>query len=1178
MKQLLYILLLLPAMALAQSTNQNYVKKVAYKQPVTTTIAAPTAAQANVNVTYFDGLGRPMQQVDSRQSATGMDIVTPITYDKLGRQVLDYLPYAAQTATMAYDASAVSKVQAFYNTAAYENTTNAYSEKRLEASPLNRVLEQGAPGLAWAVDTLSDNDHTLKFEYKSNAANQVRMLKATAEWDSIRKVYNIAATSSGYHPANTLYRTITKDENWVAGSTRHTTEEFKNKQGQVLLKRTYNTVGAVVTAHDTYYLYDQFGNLTYVLPPLANGSTTATTIANLCYQYKYDARNRLVEKRLPGKQWEFIVYDKLDRVVATGPAHSPFNNLDAQGWLVTRYDSFGRAGLTGWYQAPTFNSTTRNALQQTYSGTVVNLARGTSSIDNIATGYATTSLPSGFKLLTVNYFDDYTFPGAPAAFSLVLDGLERVHYNNSNRKPKGLPTGSWIRVLTTTTSTAGETSYTLYDDKARPVRSHTANYLGGYTRTDSRLDFAGKALYSTNYHKREQSSDELVTREEYTYTDQDRVLTHTHRITFQGITKPVELITKNEYDVLGQVKNKRVGGPAATPVGLQKVDMTYNVRGWLKGINDSASLAQQGDPADLFAFRLNYDTVEYSVGGAVRPLYNGNISEAFWKTSSDNTLRKYGYSYDDMNRLTEAIYQKPDLGGSTAVQVTRSYDEHIGYDKNGNITGLSRNGYLDAPGGSIYTIDQLEHQYNYNQLIRVVDHSNSIDGFRDGQSPDGPSAPDYNYDLNGNMTSDWNKGIQQITYNHLNLPKRIIFRVDSGDKFIAYIYNALGQKVAKQVIHQSATAQVNDNTDYLGGYQYAKGVLQYFPTAEGYVNVTGGNAFDYVYNYTDHQGNIRLSYSKPNGGTIGTLEENHYYPFGLKHLNYGSVRNNYERDEESGGTYAVLRPVDRNKYQYKYNGKEYQDELSLNFYDYGARNYDPAIGRWMNMDPLAEVSRRWSPYTYTFNNPLRFIDPDGMQGQDVIIIGKGRDKAFEQLQSSTSMELQMDNKGKVTTNSSPETYADKQLLSAITDKNVTVQLNAHSELESEDGGGILADSFNGNLTRNNKTLAFQEINVDVAARMDAASEAPGALVKHAVVEAFVGGLIARDRHDIRVSQATQADKKNKNSVYSMAHEAAPYQGAEGKAQYYDPRGNSGRIYVFDKKGNQVNIQTWPKKM
>jgi RHS repeat-associated protein len=177
----------------------------------------------------------------------------------------------------------------------------------------------------------------------------------------------------------------------------------------------------------------------------------------------------------------------------------------------------------------------------------------------------------------------------------------------------------------------------------------------------------------------------------------------------------------------------------------------------------------------------------------------------------------------------------------------------------------------------------------------------------------------------------------------------------------------VGEKVQKTVYE---TASSNTTvSEYLNGFQYKKVnlspvELKFFPTQAGYVTNNAG-VLSYVFQYKDHLGNVRLSYARNKGsGLIEIVDENNCYAFGLEHQGYNNVPK---------FTYGSAEGE-----QYKYNGKELQDELGLNMYDYGARNYDPALGRWMNIDPLAEQMRRHSPYNYAFNNPIYFIDPDGM--------------------------------------------------------------------------------------------------------------------------------------------------------------------------------------------------------
>src|SRR5690554_611626 len=252
----------------------------------------------------------------------------------------------------------------------------------------------------------------------------------------------------------------------------------------------------------------------------------------------------------------------------------------------------------------------------------------------------------------------------------------------------------------------------------------------------------------------------------------------------------------------------------------------------------------------------------------------------------------------------------------------------------------------------------------------------------------------------GNMLTDQNKGITNIKYNHLNLPTEVVF---SNGK-INYTYDAIGTRVSKKV---EPTSGALITTDYVNGFQYENNELQFFPHAEGYVKRNTNNTYLYVYQYKDHLGNVRLSYADINkNGTIEPaseiLEENNYYPFGLLHKGYNNIANS-NRSEGAE--------------RYKFNGMEWQPELGLDLYDFKTRNYDPAIGRWLNVDPLAEKYFNMNPYGYALNNPIYFIDPDGRQ-IDLSHIRDNNKEAYDnlinELQQITGYTLVVDDNGNLT--------------------------------------------------------------------------------------------------------------------------------------------------------------------
>ncbi|WP_439490784.1 DUF6443 domain-containing protein [Algoriphagus sp.] len=1095
-------LFLVTASATVCQTTENFVKTYKARMGTTSvsTVTGGAPSQSYKTFTYFDGLGRPKQTIGRQSTINGKDLITPIEYDDFGRQEKEYLPYFETTGPQ--DGSYRDNALATHTsrTSAIYGDSYGYTQNLFEPSPLNRLDKQAAPGSSWHLGSGKE----VKFQRRPNTvADDVRIW--TVDGDGL------PVTSSSY-AANTLWVEAAFDEDDIQ------TLQYTDKLGRLILKKTEGCDTPPGDGHSgwlaTYYVYDDLGQLRAVIPPLAvdmfelNNAWSMSNNEDLAFEqyfvYKYDGRGRMIEKKLPGREKEYLIYDLQDRMIAT---QDGVLRKD-QKWLYFKYDALGRLLSTGIVSIAASFSDLQNLVN----------TEGGSNNAALVNGDVVGGLPADQgDVLTVNYYDSYqnqsvyTFQADPG---FDTQASTRLHGLQTGKKVKNLETGEYYI-----------TAF-FYDDRGRVIQTLSDHQLGGVIRTSTQYNFENQPLSTLTSSTGTGVGDILRT---YGYNVIGQLESIEHTV---GSEDP-RTIAQYTYNDLGQLTAKSF--PEITS-GNQTYG--YNIRGWLKNL---------GSALNGGFTQTNY----YQESAAATPRYNGNISRIDWGGVSGPEepykTRTYNYTYDNANRLKAADF-------TASGESNRFTVSGITYDANGNIHNLERNNQKTA---STYgPVDDLEYSYHRysNRLSQVKDNITAL-AYTAKDFKDRGTA-EYGYDENGNMTENVDKQISLITYNYLNLPQEINF--STGGK-IKFAYDAMGNKLTQKVYNSSGT--LTKTQDYIGEIVLLDGSLDYLVHEEGRI-VSEPEGLYSEYYVKDHLGNVRQVLRSPNvqsfmatmetqnaeteemefsmvsasrqtepehnvtvggnqvawlnadrGRMVGPGRTQEIYagdslklqvhgkyvedkkqkanagsfmsagaadrlindlnelalsnlrggganPIALLNLAdilakdlqkkeapeaylmyalYDQDSNRYEvgkkvLSKNAANQHEVLEEnmyISRDGYmetfmvnetsedvwfdnmmvmsvssaivqethydpwgleltglgfqhgsikanKYLYNGKELLDDLNLNLYDYGARYFDPVIGRWTSPDPLAS-ERSWvSPYNYVQNNPMLRIDPDGM--------------------------------------------------------------------------------------------------------------------------------------------------------------------------------------------------------
>lgn len=738
-------------------------------------------------IQYYDEWGRPFVKASQGAKQDGTFSYAMQTYDLMGRPQRTYMSVPSNSTT-----GELIDVSAFQNLSltAFSNDPFGYSQTSYDA--LERTTEITLPGKAW-----NENKKSTIMQHLTNTANEVK--KYTASGNTLNE--------AGYYEAGTLECTQTTDPDGL------TIKSYKDLFGNVVLERRASNF-------DTYYVYDNYNRLRFVLPPKYQEEKN---LGYYAYQYEYDGRGRMVKKTLPGCEPIRYWYDKNDRLVKMQ------DGLLAQSdyYRIWGYDELGRAISQGIE----------------YNGNLLY-----------------------YEIL--NFYDDYGFiEDYSAYFPAAIDNSLPTSFYYGQ---KGSLTGTWQRA----TDGEGILIVVGYDDigylskktvsalnKFVLVSDYTNNLAGDVTEERFR-----EYTYKASNGSMEKVISGVVNHN-YGY-QHTRLLTSSvlSLLDNSGNVLRTDTISKLTYDDFGRVKKNDRGGT--------KADMMYEYNpmyGWVNCIKSSGGFEQR-------LYRETEGNTPRWNGGISAMTWKTNnayLRRFDYDYDSMNRLTNAEYS---QYRITGGTSLSPTLSLLPVGMENEDYTSEYGYDKNSNLLYAYRQGVVDDVEEGLYydTMDDYNVSYRGNQKLSVGGTGVGEPSYYGSSSfVDGADeAVEYAYNANGAMTMDLNKGITNIAYDLLGNLKEITF---DNNRIIRYIYAADGTRLRMVHLQKKNGVWLKDSVDYSGYIRLNNGSLDKLHFIGGYLTLSGsGNANGCHYYIQDYQGSNRMVVNS-NGVTE---QATHYYPYG----------------------------------------------------------------------------------------------------------------------------------------------------------------------------------------------------------------------------------------------------------------------------------------------------------